>query len=92
MADAYPRLSGDKGGFRGITQKFVDQLNRDLGTIGVVKDGIADRDDAIDPLTVNSFADYSTTTQSPDLGFGVVRADGSIHAIFSAPMASLSAF
>ncbi len=77
MADAFPRLSGDKGGFHGITQKFVDGLNRDLGTIGVVKDGIADRADAMDPLTVNSFAHYAVTTQFPDLGYGVVGTDGS---------------
>ena len=77
-ADAYPRLSGDKGGFRGITQQFVDMLNRDLGTIGVVKDGINDRADAIDPFTINSFAGYGTTAQSPTLGFGVVNSDGSV--------------
>ena len=75
MADAFPRLSGDKGGFRGITQQFIDGLNRDLGSIGVVKDGISDRSDAIDPLTVNSFANYSTITTSPELGYGVVDLD-----------------
>jgi len=78
MADAFPRLSGDKGGFRGVTQKFIDGLNRDLGSIGVVKDGIADRSDAIDPLTVNSFAHYSLVTRSPDLGYGKVGSDGTV--------------
>ena len=78
MADAFPRLSGDKGGFRGISQKFIDGLNRDLGSIGVVKDGIADRSDAIDPLTVNSFANYSTITTSPQLGYGEVNTDGTV--------------
>ncbi|MFH1071635.1 MAG: TonB-dependent receptor, partial [Candidatus Glassbacteria bacterium] len=77
MADAFPRLSGDKGGFRGITQKFIDGLNRDLGSIGVVRDGIADRDDAIDPLTINSFANYGLVSQSPNVGYGVVSPDGS---------------
>jgi len=83
MADAFPRLSGDKGGFRGVTQQFVDGLNRDLGTIGVVKDGIADRADAIDPLTVNSFSNYSVITKSPDLGYGVVDPDGSVERGFT---------
>ncbi|HUU27147.1 MAG TPA: TonB-dependent receptor [archaeon] len=78
MDDAFPRMHGDKGGFRGITQKFVDGLNKDLGSIGVVKDGVADRSDAMDPFTVNSFAHYSTTTESPELGYGILNEDGSI--------------
>jgi hypothetical protein len=83
MADAFPRVSGDKGGFRGITQQFISGLNRDLSSVGVVTDGIADRSDAIDPLSVNSFADYANVTQSPDFGYGVVNENGSVSRGFS---------
>ncbi|MCE5269932.1 TonB-dependent receptor [bacterium] len=83
QADATPRLSGDKGGFRGVTQSFINSLNRDLGNVGVVTDGVADRDDAINPLTVNSFAEYRTTTKAPDLGYGVVNEDGTYTRGFS---------
>ncbi len=78
MADATPRANGGDGGFRGVDQRFIDMLNKDLSAIGVVKDGIADRADAIDPLTINSFADYSTVSRSPDLGYGVVQENGSV--------------
>ena len=78
MEDAFPRLSGDKGGFRGVDQRFIDMVNRDLGTIGVVSDGISDRGDAIDPLSVNSFADLEWVTSAPTIGYGVVNDDGSV--------------
>lgn len=67
LADASPSLSGDKGGFRGVDQRFVDRLNRSLEQLGLYdpssaaarKVGLLDADaetPGVQVLSVNSFA------------------------------------